>query len=928
MARRLLRLQAVTTELVKVVTTEQIAEVVVDHSVAAIDAKTAAVYLVEPGGTHARMLRAHGPFGDSLDAFVRIPLDGPTPLADVIRTGEPVHLETREDYARRYPISEARTRRVTDADAAILCVPLLLDEGPIGGLVFSFRGARRLEWYERTFLELLAYHCAQAFERARLLEADRAARRQVDEAVVRLQILAEASRAFSAAQQDLSSLLTTIAGHVRTGVGDTCLIMITSADGRHLAPAALLSRDPEVEKAAGAALQEAPLRIGETIAGKVAQTGEPIRVPTTSMDELLDDEARPYRADVARFPVYSVMIVPIRARGVILGVMVVSRSTPERPYTEEDQALLQDLADRAALAIAQVQAYEAERTARERLMRLQAVAAALAVAMTREEVARIAVEEGRATIGAAMGVLYALDPDGHFRIVGREGVPDEILANWRDLPPESNLPVIVVARTGKPVWVETPAQYEADCPELVARISAEKRAAAFALVPLLAGAECLGVLMVGYRVAHSFSETDRSFLSMIAHHCAQALYRARLFFTSQAATQRAEEAARQADEASRLKEEFLATVSHELRTPLSAILGWSAILKTEQKADLGTIDKGIDVIERNARSQLRIIEDILDVSRIIRGELRIETEPVDLNRIGREVLESVRPSAAAKEIELIHVGNDEPCRLIGDSERLRQILWNLLSNAVKFTQRGGMVWLTIAPIGGKMVIAVRDTGRGIDPSFVPHVFERFRQADGSTTRSSGGLGLGLAIVRHLTEMHGGTVTAESEGLGKGATFKVTLPVKAFSAPVRPAPQEAPGPTPPTFGSWPSHGALEGARVLVVEDEDDARDLIEALLAGEGAIVRASSSAEDAVGKVADFEPEVLVSDIGMPGRDGYWLLEEVRRLRPGLPAIALTAFARGEDARRAREAGFDHHLGKPIDPERLVEVVARCLDSA
>jgi PAS domain S-box-containing protein len=614
------------------------------------------------------------------------------------------------------------------------------DGGPSEILEHPYKADGLDAWYRNLIVRVGDDELAVTF-------SDVTARRKSAE---QTELLARASEVFSAAQMDLPSLLETIADHVKTGIGDTCVIMLTSTDGPFLAPAALLSRNPELVAVGNETLRDAPIRIGQTVLGKVAQTGEPLRMPIVVPEVLLQGLEPAHRAYMDRFPVHSLMVVPIRARGAVLGVVAVSRLTPDRPYTERDQALLQDLADRAGLAIGQARAYDAERTARER----------------------------------------------------------------------------------------------------------------------------------------------------------------------------AEAAARQADEASRLKEEFLATVSHELRTPLSAILGWATILKSERQTDPTMLCKGLEVIERNARSQLRIIEDILDVSRIIRGELRIETEPVDLERIGTEVLESVRPSAEAKEIELIHVGCDEPCRIAGDSERLRQILWNLLSNAVKFTKRGGKVWLTIAPEGGKMVLSVRDTGRGIDPAFVPHVFERFRQADGSTTRSSGGLGLGLAIVRHLTEMHGGTVTAESEGLDLGATFTVTLPVKAFSAPVRSASREAPdsNQSPPLSSPW--RGALAGTRVLIVEDEDDARELIETLLSGAGAVVKAASSAEEAVEQLADFDPKVLVSDIGMPGHDGYWLVDAVRKLRPRLPVIALTAFSRAEDARRARAAGFDHHLGKPIDPEQLVEMVA------
>jgi PAS domain S-box-containing protein len=366
-----------------------------------------------------------------------------------------------------------------------------------------------------------------------------------------------------------------------------------------------------------------------------------------------------------------------------------------------------------------------------------------------------------------------------------------------------------------------------------------------------------------------------------------------------------------AEEASRLKDEFLSTVSHELRTPLSAILGWASIL-VERRGDAASIQRGLEVIERNARSQLRIVEDILDVSRIVRGQLRIETEPLDLEVVVKDVVDSLEPAAAAKQVTIAFRPVLGVHRLIADRERLRQIVWNLVSNAVKFTPPGGQIEIVVRQTMGSLAVAIRDSGQGIAPEFLPYVFDRFRQADASTTRSKGGLGLGLAIVKHLVEMHGGSVAVESAGLGQGATFTVTLPVKPFTARIQPQPNE----------DRTATGALAGSKLLVVEDDPDSRELIEYVLAAEGARVRAVSSAEQALDALDTFEPDLVVSDIGMPGHDGYWLVEQLRKRRPTIQALALTAYARREDALRARRAGFDAHIGKPVDPSRLIQMIA------
>ncbi len=382
----------------------------------------------------------------------------------------------------------------------------------------------------------------------------------------------------------------------------------------------------------------------------------------------------------------------------------------------------------------------------------------------------------------------------------------------------------------------------------------------------------------------------------------------------------AEETARRAEEANRLKDHFLATVSHELRTPLSSILGWAKLLQ-EGRCDPAFASKGLDVIERNARAQQRIIDDMLDVSRIIAGKLRIDTEPVDLTALAHDVIESMRPIASAKEIALSLDTVSGQCRLAGDSSRLRQVLDNLLSNAIKFTPRGGGIVVSVDQHGDRVVLRVRDSGKGIDPSFLPHVFETFRQADTSMSREHGGLGLGLGIVRHLAEMHGGTVAVESRGLGTGSVFSVTLPVRPFSAPIaQVVPIDEGSEARPR--SRPQR--LADLCVLIVEDEADSRELIELLLASEGATVRSAASADQALALLDAVAPDIILSDIGMPGRDGYWLAGQVRARRPDIAAIALTAFSGHDDIERAFSAGFDQHVAKPVDPELLVNALTAC----
>jgi PAS domain S-box-containing protein len=390
-----------------------------------------------------------------------------------------------------------------------------------------------------------------------------------------------------------------------------------------------------------------------------------------------------------------------------------------------------------------------------------------------------------------------------------------------------------------------------------------------------------------------------------------------------------EQTARQeAENANRLKDEFLATVSHELRAPLNAILGWVKLLR-QGKLDASAAGNALETIERSARAQSRLIEDLLDVSRIITGKLRLEMSTVDMGLVTRAALASVRPLAEAKGITLTEELGPAEAYVSGDPNRLQQVIWNLLSNAVKFTPKGGMVDVQLTSSDGRVEIAVRDTGQGIKPEFLPYVFERFRQADSSSVRRHGGLGLGLAIVRHLVDMHGGSVRVDSEGDGKGSVFTVSLPLVAK----REEPSQRTR-VPAIAGDAAPDMAprLSGLTVLVVDDEDDARRLMVQVLQSCGATVLAAGYAAEALERVSSHQPDVIVSDIAMPEEDGYSLIRRVRALDASAggrtPAVAVTAYARLSDRVRALSAGFQSHLAKPVEPVDLATVVANLADRA
>ncbi|MDZ7956253.1 ATP-binding protein [Nostoc sp. DedQUE09] len=423
------------------------------------------------------------------------------------------------------------------------------------------------------------------------------------------------------------------------------------------------------------------------------------------------------------------------------------------------------------------------------------------------------------------------------------------------------------------------------------------------VVPLLLRERKLGtILFASAQPGRHYTTVDLEMAEELAQRAAFAIDNAQLY--------------RQAQEANRIKEEFLAIVSHELRTPLNSMLGWVQLIRT-RKWNEATTYKALETIERNAQLQRKLIEDILDISRIVQGQIRLNIRKVDLLPVIQAAIEAVYPTSEIKNIKIESNLDSSVGQVMGDAERLQQVIWNLLSNAVKFTPNGGRVEVHLEQVNSNAQITVSDTGKGISTDFLPYIFERFRQADSTTTRADNGLGLGLAIVHHLVEMHSGTVYAFSEGEGKGAKFTVSLPL------IEPQPEELIKKSKVKVGNL---SILNGLQILVVDDNADTRELIAFILEQSGGQVTAVSSVSEALEALERLKPHVMVSDIGMPDEDGYSLIRKLRAQETEqgekILAVALTAFAREEEHKLALQAGFQVHLSKPVEPEELVKVVA------
>ncbi|MEH1968186.1 PAS domain S-box protein [Nostoc sp.] len=619
----------------------------------------------------------------------------------------------------------------------------------------------------------------------------------------------------------------------------------------------------------------------------------------------------------------SLMVIPVRSRGQLFGAISFFTAESGRHYQQTDLALAEDIARRAATAIDNARLYQetqqskqaAERSVKRTLL-LQRITAALSEALTPQQVADVVVNQGIAALQATAGSVALLtEGGGELKIVQAIGYPQSVIDAWTNFPITAFNQIAEAVRTRQPIFLENLAAMIARYPNL-ADVVALTGNNAWACIPLIAESKIIGALGLSFATVQIFNEEDRGFMLTLGQQCAQAIARAQLY--------EAEKTARaQAETANRIKDEFLAVLSHELRTPLNPILGWAKLLRT-RKFDEATRIRALETIERNAKLQTQLIGDLLDVSRILQGKVRLNLYAVDLKVAIASALETVRLAAEAKSIQIQTVLSNEIGKVLGDGDRLQQVMWNLLSNAVKFTPTDGFVEVRLEQVGLDAQIQVIDTGKGINPEFLPYVFDYFRQADAKTTRVFGGLGLGLAIVRHLVELHGGTVQAESLGEGQGATFTVRLPLLKNSE-LRISSSEA---SQPELSN--DDTLLAGVQILLVDDQADVREFFSFALEQYGATVTAVESAIEALEILAQSKPDILLSDIGMPLMDGYMLLREVRKLPPEqggqIPAIALTAYAGEINYNQAMAAGFQKHLPKPVDSVDLAAAIVNLIE--
>jgi PAS domain S-box-containing protein len=837
------------------------------------------------------------------------------PVFATLSSGTSYWSESEDQYRSSHPdlatlASEAPRAR------AYWSVPLIAEGRAVGLLGMGFHQPRRFSADERSFVETFTAHCAQALLRAQSLEAERRAR--------------------LAAERAEASLATTL-----RSIGDAVIATDARGDVTFMNPVAERLTGWSDDEARGRPLQkifrivnEHSRREVENPVDKVLETGLVVGLAnhTVLLDRRseretpIDDSGAPIRNEA----------------GEIQGVVLVFRDVTDKKKEEARRDFIAEATSTLAQSLEyQTTLVELARLFVPRLADWSAVDVVDSRTRLPRRLAVMHVDRAKIELAQRLADRYPEPPEA------RTGLPNVLRTGRAELYPEITGDML---RAGA-----------RDAEHLRLVQSLQLRSAM--VVPLVARGHTLGAItLVQAESGRRYTRDDLAFVEDIARRAAIVIDNAQLYASER-------EARLAADVANRTKDQFLATVSHELRTPLNAILGWARLMSSAA-SDEARRGRAIEIIERNAVAMTRLIEDLLDISRIISGKVRLEQDRVDMAEVVEAAVDALRPSLENKELRLEvtrspddqgdpddrgggaghrggtdaagheggtdaaghrggtdAAGHEGPLTILGDANRLQQVFSNLLTNALKFTARGGRIDIRVDRRATSVDVEVRDDGKGISPDFLPRVFDPFRQADGSITRAQGGLGLGLAISRHLVEQHGGTIRAESDGLGRGARFTVSLPIGLARPPasaegLRALADGGGGLDPADRGATVP---LRGLKVLAVDDDADARQLVRTILEEHGSTVRLASSVGEAMQAILDDVPDVLLSDIGMPGEDGYALIRKVRQLpavRGGeIPAAALTAYTQAEDREQVLGAGFSLHVAKPIEPTALVAVV-------
>lgn len=850
-------------------TRSQVAGVVVDHGARVAGADICTLYALSEDGETLELLDQRGCAPEVLERIRKIDRASGSPSFTTVKSGESLWGESEADYVAMYP-SLAKMQATGPRAHAFWSVPLVAEGRPIGLLGAGFHRERRFSADERAFVETLADQCAQALLRAARLEHED-----------------EANRWFT----------TTL-----RSIGDA--VIATDVQGR------VTFVNPVAERLTGWAEDDArgrPLdqvfsifseqtrKHVESPVAKVLREGTVVGLANHTVlrakggvEVPIDDSGAPIRGEEGR----------------LLGVVLVFRDAT-REKRERTRA---EFLARAGEALVSSLDYEST----------LANVASLCVPMLADwcgidlatpgggaprQVAVAHVDPSKVRMAREFGQRYPPDPNA------TTGVPQVIRSGKAELYPE--IPVELLEKAAR------------DAEHL--RMIRDLRLRSAMVVPIPGRERVLGAITFIYAESERrYGEDDLRFAEDFARRAGMAIENAVALADMQEAHARERVLRDEADAANRAKDEFLGMVSHELRTPLNAILGWTVMVRRRQLGE--EADRALAIIERNARAQTRLINDVLDMSRIISGKMVLNPAPTNIADVVASAVETVAPAAQAKDIHITTDVPDHELTVVADADRLQQVVWNLLSNGIKFTPKEGRVSVSARREGEEVLIRVHDSGEGIRPDVLPLVFEPFQQADTSTTRRHGGLGLGLAIVKRIVAAHGGSVRAESDGAGKGATFTVSLPGRATAMRASPIPSRTSATATSPQEASGDAVRLDGLKLLVVDDEEDARAMVSDALRDLGAEVYLAGSAHEALERFADVRPDVLVSDIGMPEADGYFLIRQIRskpREEGGrTPAVALTAYARVEDEQRAFAAGYQMHVKKPVEPLQLATVVA------
>jgi PAS domain S-box-containing protein len=802
-----------------------------------------------------------------------------------------------------------------------LGLPIVLGEALIGVLGMLSRGQPfDLEADEELF-ESFGAQVAVAVKNATLYTQAEERRRHAEAAEYRARFLAEATPLLRRSL-DYAATARAIARVVVPSLADLCVVELVDTTGRTLRwTAGRVPGEPQLAAAPTEVAEhgrDVAVGLLEMVRDGVARLCA--RAPAALLAALARDDQRLHGVIAAN--VTSAMVVPIRSRDGVLGAVGIAVIGAGRTYDRASLQFAETLADRAGEALEHARLFQESEARRREAERLAGFGRALVEIRDLGELCRHIATSTRELLGARLALLYRLDPSiSELTVVAHAGEADDVasLGGGLTLPKGTGVAgaAIDARRTiVSPSVLEDPTIVYPPAVRTLLERTALRSAVG---VPLIVkGVEIVGAVVVLDRAGRRFDADAVRTVQVFSDQAALALDNARLY-------RQAQQRQREAEEAARAKEEFVAVLSHELRTPLGAMLGWVSMLRT-RRLDADRAAQGLDTLDRNVRLLGRLIDDLLDVSRIVAGKMQLEKRPVDLRPVIEAAVDKLRPDAETNRVTIdIDAGAGDGV-VLGDPVRLEQILINLVSNAIKFTPPGGRVSVSLVRADNEVKLVVRDTGEGIDAQVIPYVFDRFRQVDGTRTRRAGGLGLGLAIVRSLAQLHGGTVTAESAGRGSGATFTVALPVLA----VRLAePRRGPAGDPAPRRAGASLQRLEGLRVLVVDDHRDSREMIGTVLAEGGATVQLVGSADEALQRLQHWQTDVLISDLGMPGLDGFDLIRAVRAQEEAaapsrhLVAMALSAYASDEDRARALAAGFQSYAPKPIDPADLVALVAR-----